>query len=300
MAVGGERLLALELACGEAMEVHWFQVKEAVSALWSVRVVARCQDALLDLRRLVGEAAALEVVGEGRRWEGVCTQARLAEGVEVGEGEVGLSTYELRIAPRLWWLTQSTRYRVFRGVSTPAMVQEVLAGWGLGGEVRFRLREEHPRHPHRVQYGESDFDFVSRSLEEAGIAYCFSEAGEDEGEGAGGARVVLSDALHEVGAQGREVLRYVERPVGGLGRGEVTRVSVEEEVRPAGLLARDYDFQRPAWSLVGEAGAGREGAGRGVVERYAPGAFLVEGGGEGGGQRRRDRRCARKGRCGPR
>jgi type VI secretion system secreted protein VgrG len=57
----------------------------------------------------------------------------------------------------------------------------------------------------------------------------------------------------------------------------VTRVAIDEHVRPGAVVVRDYDFRRPAFALLGEA-QHRGSAGDGRLERYRyrPGAFVIE------------------------
>ncbi|HSN98527.1 MAG TPA: type VI secretion system tip protein TssI/VgrG, partial [Candidatus Nanopelagicales bacterium] len=272
----------LSVACGERLSVHRFSVQEAVSELFSVQVLARSVSASIDLREVVGQPAALTLLDVSRRWCGVCNRARLVEAVEVGDGEAGLSTYELTLVPWLWWLTQRTQYRIFQRRSAYEVVREVLDEWGFGPEVTWRIDDAQlPRRPYLVQYGETDLGFVSRLLEEAGIAYCFSD------EGSEGTQLVLSDRLHECAPRRTPALVHVERPAERVLREFATRVSIAEEIRPESVVLRDHDFRRPAWALRGEARRGSRGVGE--VERYAPGAFLVERGGGGGGAVHEDR-----------
>lgn len=95
----------------EALEVHRFEIREDLSAGWSVVVLARSPDVALDLCGAVGRQGGLHHVDLGRRRRGVCRQARLAEAVEIGDAEVGLSTYQLVIVPALWLLSRRTASR---------------------------------------------------------------------------------------------------------------------------------------------------------------------------------------------
>jgi type VI secretion system secreted protein VgrG len=119
--------------------------------------------------------------------------------------------------------------------------------------------------------GETDFDFVSRIVEEAGIAYTFSD---DDGERS---RLVLSDALHWTAPRREACIDHVQSPTEGAEREFVTRVSIDEHVRPGAVVLRDHDFQRPAFSLLGDARRAEPAADRRLERyRYQPGAFLIE------------------------
>ncbi|HSN97954.1 MAG TPA: type VI secretion system tip protein TssI/VgrG, partial [Candidatus Nanopelagicales bacterium] len=182
---------------------------------------------------------------------------------------VGLSTYEITLVPRLWLLTQRTSYRIFQHLTIPAIARALLDGWSMTAASRWCIREDdHPPHPYRVQYGETDHHFLCRLLEESGIATT-----QDDTEGDASV-LVLSDALHQTAARREPALQHIESPTERSPREWVTRVSIDEEMRPDALLLRDQDFRRPLWSLLGE--AQRDPGSPYRVERYHPGAFLIE------------------------
>ena len=269
--------IELSLACGERLRVHRFSVRESLSSLFTVQVLARSPDPCIDLKAIVGQPAALRVAsgyrfahrGE-RLWSGLCHHARLVQAVDLGPGEVGLSTYEIAIAPLLWLLTQRTDYRVFQHLSLPDVVRTLLEGWDIPANWHLDA-EDHPRLAYRVQYGESDLDFMSRLLEEAGIAYAFVD---DDGERS---RLVLSDALHRSAPRREAPIDHVPSPTEAAEREYVTRVSIEEHVRPGAVVVRDHDFRRPAFALLGEARcAGPAADPRLEHYRYQPGAFVIE------------------------
>ncbi|MCC6553523.1 MAG: phage late control D family protein [Polyangiaceae bacterium] len=244
-------LIELSLACGERMVVHRFSVREAVSALFEVKVLARSADPCVKLGEVVGRPAALRIAsgyrfarGGERQWAGICHHARAVQAVEHGDGEAALSTYEIGIVPRLWLLTQRSDYRVIQHKSIPQIVGELLERWDVAAEW-YVLEHEHPRFPCKVQYGEEDFAFMSRLLEEAGIAYSLSEA---DGEGA---VVVLSDALHRSAPRREQAIDYIAAPSGATEREHVTRVSVEERVRPEGVVDAAVHADEPAVHGVG-------------------------------------------------
>ena len=260
-------LLELALACGERLHVHRFAVREGVSSPFAVEVLARSPDPCIDLRAILGQPAALRIssgyrhafAGE-RVWSGLCNHVRQVHAVGLRSSETGLSTYEISIAPRLWLLSRRTNHRIFQHLSHPEIVLELLEEWGIDDTV-FRIdAADHPRASYRVQYGETDLDFLSRLLEETGIAYTFDDDGERS-------RLVLSDALH-LTAQRREVaIPYVESPTEAAEREYVTRLSLDEQIGPEAVTLRDYDFQRPAFPLFCEAGVPATAA-TGSLERY--------------------------------
>ena len=77
--------------------------------------------------------------------------------------------YEAEIVPRVWLLTQRRQSRIFQQQSVFDILKTVFAGF----HVSFELTANYFRRDYCVQYGESDFDFAARLMEEDGIFYYF-------------------------------------------------------------------------------------------------------------------------------
>jgi type VI secretion system secreted protein VgrG len=163
--------LSLAFASGErSLSARRFSIKEALSTLFEIQVLAVSSDGDLDLASIVGHPAwfRIDAAGTLRLWSGLCRRMQ-----QIGVEPDGLSTYELTIVPSLWLLTQRRNHRIFQHESVPGIVRGLLAERGL--ETFWKIDEEaYPRLPQRVQYGESDYAFMSRLLEEAGISFSFT------------------------------------------------------------------------------------------------------------------------------
>lgn len=93
-----------------------------------------------------------------------------------------LSLYEIRLYPQFWFLKFNKDYRIFQGKSTLDIVDQVLKENQLlhmtFPKVHSASVMEHadPVRDYCVQYGESDFDFISRLLEDRGFYYYFDHS----------------------------------------------------------------------------------------------------------------------------
>lgn len=263
----------LSFDSGESsLSVRRFSVSEGVSACFTASVWARSPDTSIDIESIVGKAASLRLesgfafaaLGGARQWTGVCSymeQTRV-------EG-AGLSTYFLRIVPRLWLLGQKRDHRIFQHLTIPDIVDRILAEWAV--EPTWRLdRGDYPRLEYRVQHGESDYDFVTRLLEEAGISFTFPD------DDAAGTRLTLGDKLQANPLRAAPPIKYVDNPNEASEKEFVTRVRLSHEVRPGAHAIRDHDFRKPGYALFGK--APKAAPPEDVLEQYhyAPGAFLVE------------------------
>jgi type VI secretion system secreted protein VgrG len=262
--------LQLTVASGEELSVRRFSAQESTSALFSVSVWARATSPEIDLEAIVGKPASLHVMhgarfirGMGARtWKGVCAFAE-----QIQAEPTGLSTYYLRIVPRMYLLTQRRNYRIFQHLNIPDIVDKILGEWGVEREWK-ATRGNYPKLEFKVQYGESDYTFVSRLLEEAGIAFVFADPD------ASGTKLVLDDALHSRDA--RPTLPYADNPNQAAEKEFITRVRLSHEVRPGAHTLRDYDFRNPGFPLFAEAPKAKGPEDFYEQYQYKPGGFLIE------------------------
>jgi type VI secretion system secreted protein VgrG len=269
-------ILDFTCALGTPFDVRSFHVEEGVSRPFSVELTLVSRDASLDLGAVIGKPASLHLetgyahAPGGRTFTGVCSFATRVRGVAEGAGgSAALSTYALRLVPTLWLLTQRTNHRTFQHLSIPEIADELLNEWGI--QPKWRIdRAAHPKLEIKLQYGETDHNFLHRLLEEAGIAYVLAD--ED-----GGTALVLSDDLARLPVRTWPAVSYEPSPNEAAERAFVTDLSVTHDVRPAAHQIVDYDFRRPAFPLRAEAPLAEDGDPLHEIYEYRPGAFRVEG-----------------------
>ena len=270
-------LLELSFSSGnDSLSVRRFSVHEALSSLFTVSVWARSPQHDLDLESFVGEPASLRILSGtkfvaglgGRQWSGVCSFMEQVQAVEPQPGQKPLSTYYLRIVPRLWLLTQRRGYRIYQHLSMPDIADKLLGEWRITPEWKID-RGAYPKLEYKVQYGESDFAFLSRLFEEAGITFTFPD---DEA----GKTLMLGDKLHHGPIRGSSPISYVDNPNQAAEKEFVTHVRLSHEVRPGAHTIRDHDFRKPGFALLGEAPKAKAPEDKYEQYHYQPGAFLVE------------------------
>ncbi len=289
----GKTTMAMLELLFESKEVAFsprrFQVAESISDLFSVSVWARCENPDVDMETLIGKKAEFTVQDglafvqgdQSRKFTGIC------ENIEQVETEsTGLSMYYVHIVPTLWLLTKRTNHRLFQHLSIPDIVTKLLKEWQVEHEWRID-KAQHPQLELRIQYGETDFAFVSRLLEETGICYYFITDPKK------GSVLVLSDAPETAEARSA-ALPFVDNPSIAAQQHYVTEVRVARSVRPGKVSVRDYDLRRgPGYALWGvtepkkkpeeKSGNAKEGGGSqpGIEEkleraRFAPNVAKVE------------------------
>jgi type VI secretion system secreted protein VgrG len=79
--------------------------------------------------------------------------------------------YELRLRPWLHLLTLNLEYRVFQQQSAPEIIQSILGQYLF--PIETRIVNSYPQLDMQIQYGSSDFDYISLLMQEWGLNYWF-------------------------------------------------------------------------------------------------------------------------------
>ena len=166
-----------------------------------------------------------------RTWSGVCQHI---EQLVAEDSATGRSTYAIEIVPRAWFLTQRRNHRIFQQKSEPQIALALLEEWSVDVETELAL-EDYPTRDYRVQFAESDFAFLSRLLEDAGITYYFEHRDD---------RMVMVLSDEPTARSPRPSLRFVETPM-TTDQELVTGVRIVRRVRPGRYTQRDVDYRRP-------------------------------------------------------
>jgi type VI secretion system secreted protein VgrG len=297
---------------GFDIDIQDFRIEEALSTPFKCVVHFESADHDLPFDEIVGRGAAfsIETKHQGTRiWSGIVSEFELvnaqAEGTALPDStrHSGSSTYRLVIRPALWRLSLRRNSRIFQRQTAVEIVKALLKDWDIEVDAtRSLLKEEpHPHYEFRVQYDESDLDFFSRILEEAGITYHIAPGNavphKSKEKGAQLTKIVLEDlpqrkkALYGVGSED-EAKKEPRRVIGYVGPNSVGnhsyeahlyRLSATQRPRPGKHVLRDFDFRgRADAPPEHQTVLKREGsAGPGSEEnyeqyQYAPGAFWTE------------------------
>jgi type VI secretion system secreted protein VgrG len=261
--------LVLRLASKEStLSVRTFSVVEGMSRPFDVSIIARSPEEDIDLEGLVGLGAGLRVAS-ALTWTGI-----IADAEQVDVEPDGLSTYFLRIVPPISRARHRRNNRIFQHLSAPEIAQKLLGEWEI--EPALELDPgEFPKLEYRVQYGETDFCFFHRMLEEAGISYYFRPP--DEGSEATSKLVLCAEPTAR---EPRAPLDYINNLEHAKGREAVTHVKIAHQARSGRFTVRDHDFrQRADFQLLAEAKAAHAvptEEERYELYHYDPGSFVVD------------------------
>lgn len=149
------------------------RVEEGLSKLTETRVEFLSSDQDIDLQDFIGTVITVELDDDdapSHYFAGTCIS------VEYIGLYQGLQQFVAELRPWLWFLTKARNNRIFQDRSVPEIITRVLSDHGFGVDVERKLSGIYRNREYCVQYRESDFDFLSRLMEEEGIYYYFKPA----------------------------------------------------------------------------------------------------------------------------
>ena len=235
------RALALTTPCGkDVFLLAGLSGHEALSRLYEYRLDALVPDEKLgDVKwdQLLGQDASAVLMGPdgttpARYFSGIV--ARVSQGESAG-GDAPLTRFRLDLVPRLWLATRRARSRTFHQQTVKQIVTAVLGDHSIAPTWQADGPDD-PR-DYCVQYRETDFNFVSRLLEEEGIGYYFTHA-------AGAHTMVVFAPPKEFPATAPATARYSPAVGGAIPDDTVHSWEKMQELRSEKYELRDHSFEK--------------------------------------------------------
>lgn len=237
-----DRALRLDSPLGpDVLLLRGFSGTESISQLFRFHLDLLSEDDSLALEALVGKPVTVHVEKlDGKVcWHGFIS--RFSQGAQTNR----VTHYRAEMVPWLWFLTRTADCRIFQNKTVPEIIQRIFKDLGFT-DFALRLHGSFRAWEYCVQYRESDFNFVSRLMEEEGIYYFFEQAPDGSKH-----TLVLanSDAAHKP-CPGQAKARC-EMGSGGTSLEDViTDWQLEHELRPSAWAHTDYNFQTPSTNLM--------------------------------------------------
>ncbi len=252
------RIASLTTPLGEDVLVATgFAGEEGLSRLFEFRVTAESDQDAVDLKSVMGHNCAVTIHAYGKER---CFNGLLVEAQWRGAGKNDES-YSLVLRPWLWLLTQTANCRIFVDSTVPDIIKSVFQGHGLT-DYKFSLQADYTKLEYCVQYGESDFAFVSRLMEQNGIYYYFTHSADAH-------TLVLVDASsgHKKVEGDGKVGYHPGREGSLIGKEHFHEFTSERRLRTGKITINDYDFLQSSADLKAE-DSGGEGYLHGDLEMF--------------------------------
>lgn len=207
---------------------------------WDLELLSERGD--IQAEQLLGHKASVELTlpgGKKRYFHGYVTEF----------GQEGWSQryncYRAVLRPWYWLLTRTADCRIFQDMTVPQIFEQVVKQYSFT-DYSLKLSGTYQARDYCVQYRETDFDFLSRLLEEEGLYYFFEHSDSKH-------TLVLVDdpGQHETFAGYEKVPFY---PPGGQDtqreRDHLESWTYTKSVRTGTFATTDYDFEKPRLSLA--------------------------------------------------
>lgn len=184
-------------------------------------------------------------------------------------GMVGdLYAYHMTAHPWLWFLTLRANCRIFQKKKVPDIIKQVFGDQGFS-DYEEALSGNYQPWRNCVQYRESDFNFVSRLMEQEGIYYYFKHENDKH-------TLVLSDSIssHQP-YPGYEKLPYF--PLVATLRRERDHIHdwrITQEVLSGACALNDFNFRTPKANLQVKSAIQHEHVMSGMEVYDYPGKYL--------------------------
>ncbi|MDH4240104.1 MAG: type VI secretion system tip protein VgrG [Phycisphaerae bacterium] len=168
-------------------------------------------------------------------------------------GTLQLDQYSATVVPWLWFLTRTADCRIFQEKTVPDIIKQVFSDHGFT-DLEDALTGSYRTWEYCVQYRETDFNFVSRLMEQEGIYYFFKHEN-------GKHHLVLADSAsaHESYPDHDQIkFRPADLRVGD--EKYIMDWIVETRVQPGFYALNDFDFKNTKKDLQARAKVSREHA----------------------------------------
>lgn len=212
-----------------------FEGVESISDLFEFRIEILSKNHSISPTELIGKTVTVTIQNKQKRtFHGYISQFVYGE-IKADN----LRVYQFTMVPWLWFLTKTSNHRIFQEKSTKEIVTQIFQEFGFT-DFDYKASGNSAKREYCVQYNESDFEFISRLLEEDGVAYYFEQSKD-------------SHVLHIVDAQNAYQLckeSDLTYSKGNQPNTQINRWQHLYEFRKGSWTLNDYDFESPTKSQL--------------------------------------------------
>jgi len=253
------RLIGIETPLGkDILLLRGFSGQEGISRLSNFDLDLLSHDPDIKFEDIIGKRVTLRVTlgsDKKRYFNGFISRF-----MQTGSDR-GLANYRATMVPWLWFLTRTSDCRIFQKKTIPDIIEQIFKDLGFT-DYKLQLQGSFEPRDYCVQYRETDFNFVSRLMEQYGLLYFF------EHEKGKHTLVIANDpSAHQPCPEQKEA-KWEAQGSGALAEDVITSWQWEQILRPGKYAVTDYNFETPSTSLDAEMKTTIEVGGNGKFEIY--------------------------------
>jgi type VI secretion system secreted protein VgrG len=213
-----------------------FSGHEEMSRLFSFTLELDSEVQTIDPKEVIGQKITFSV----KYKEGAGDQWRYFNGYvsrfTAGSSESGHRRYQAEVVPWLWFLTRTSDCRIFAEKKVPDILDLVFEDCPFEHNVEWKASKgDYPVWTYCVQYRETDFNFVSRLMEQEGIYYYFKHTKTDH-------VLVLCDKAQHYADSGKDIEYQYSYASGATKKDVVTHWAHQYQYVPGAYAQTDYNF----------------------------------------------------------
>ncbi|MFT5522510.1 MAG: type VI secretion system secreted protein VgrG [Pirellulaceae bacterium] len=242
------RLIAIETPLGkDQLRLRAFSGVEEMSRLFSFQVEMVYIGGELEkdkvVKKLVGQNVSVRIdLQQGKRYFNGHLNRITAD-----YGEDGGTVYRAEMVPWFWFLTQTSDCKIFQDKDVKKIIEDVLGESDFSDKFEMKLEKTYPKLEYCVQYRETDFNFISRLMEQFGIFFYFKHDN-------GSHKLVIADTASGYDNLSQSTVDYPLTQSDSTAKEDHIRDWERVYEFISGKWAQtDYDFKKPSTSLLNEA-----------------------------------------------
>lgn len=263
--LGDEQVLVERIDSVESLSKPFIMLLDVVASLE------------IDIHPHLGKPARVKLVDDGhvlRNFHGFVTASEYRKESASGHH------YRLTLRPWTYFLDQNREFAIYQDICAITIIKKVLEEAAVSDVDYSKLSKTRTKRVYCVQYGESDFAFISRLMEEEGVYYYYRHDADRH-------VMVLCESpnAHTAGTPASLYYSPPSTTVVGVdrsGRGSGAKSTLQSWVERVSTTAdakvtmRDYDFEKPDRPLNAETTDKRDHP-QDAQEIYTyPGRFIEE------------------------
>jgi len=247
----------------DALILTRFVFKEALSQLFSIKAEVFGNGREIKPDELIGKEVTLtlELGGNKQRYIHAVVADITALGTRVSKdaAEAEFRDYSLQLVPGAWYMQHRVNSRIFRAKNVLKIVEQIAGEHNVKIDVAAKVQGNYPDYDFKVQYEESDLNFVQRLLQQEGIFYYFEHTQSSH-------KLILADKATAYEPCAQAQIKYHN---GSLAESHIHHWQKALVMAPGKYVQRGYDLKKPTALPTGEANKGSLVSGHGSYEVFS-------------------------------
>ena len=241
------RTLALETPLGaDKLLLVAAHGSEALGRLFEFELDLATEGAPIDYTKILGQNVSIRLSlrdGNTRYFNGYISRFTFVAMDESQKDHRKIYSYRATMVPWTWFMTRSADCRIFQDMKVPEIIEKIFRDRGFT-DFSNKLNATYRKWEYCVQYRETDFNFISRLMENEGIYYYFQHEN-------GKHTLVLCDApSNHAPAEGYKNLHFDEPDLRSTHDAYIWDWVLGHEIVPNQYAINDFDPLQPRAELL--------------------------------------------------